>query len=345
MAAPPGSAHERARSRAVPIVRDVARRSIAASLLAGLVVLCVAAAVSQPARGAARSVVVVSHTASALPGSRVTVVVAIHGTAKKCLGVLHVGTRSTAAAALVRAKRATLRWTLAQSARSGRATVTITCKPSGRATTALVVRAKTPVVVPAVVAVGKLGFSIATTDVDREMNYGVILRETSGASDALQVQVTANFVDASGKIVDTEVNTIDRIPAGTTFYYGGFGSTALENAAPASLQVTAIVEESQKATGVGLPSVTNLRSFVNIVGETEVQGQLSNPYTQTLTDLTEITYVLFDGAGTVISGGVTSTGADIPPGGQFGFDDTDTTVDSSQASAVSASVDPALASP
>jgi hypothetical protein len=221
----------------------------------------------------------------------------------------------------------------------------VTCKPSGHVTTAVVIRSPPPPpVVLAAVAVQQSGFSTVTTDVDREMNFGVVLRETSGVKDALQVQVTANFFDPAGHIVDTEVNTIDRIPAGATFYYGGFGSTALENPVPASLQVTVIVEEGQKATGVGPPPPANLHFFANDVGELEVQGQFTNPYTQTLTDLTEITYVLFDSGGKVISGGVTSTGADIPPGGQFGFDDFDTTVDPSQVASANASIDPALAS-
>src|SRR3954471_1700734 len=100
MAARPGSARE-VQSPALPIVQQVPRRSIAVSLVAGLVALCAAAAASQPARGAARSVVVVSHTASALPGAPVVVVVAVRGTAARCTGVLHLGARSTAKSAVV----------------------------------------------------------------------------------------------------------------------------------------------------------------------------------------------------------------------------------------------------
>jgi hypothetical protein len=316
--------------------------------VAGLVALTASASAVQAAPSAASSVVFLSHTASARPGGRVSVVVAVRGTAKKCIGVLHVGTTSISRSALVRAKRASLAWTLPLSSRPGGASVTVTCKPSGHVTTAVVVRAQVappPPVVLAAVAVQQSGFSTVTTDVDREMNFGVVLHETSGVKDALQVQVTANFFDPAGHIVDTEVNTIDRIPAGGTFYYGGFGSTALENPAPAALQVTVIVEEGQKASGVGLPPPANLHFFANDVGELEVQGEFTNPYTQTLTDLTEITYVFFDGTGKVISGGVTSTGADVPPGGQFGFDDSDTTVDPAQVASVNASIDPALLSP
>ena len=63
-----------------------------------------------------------------------------------------------------------------------------------------------------------------------------------------------------------------------------------------------------------------------------------------LADLTEISYVLFDASGKVLSGGATSLGADVQPGGQIGFDDFDTTVDPSQVASVSASVDAALTS-
>ncbi len=288
-------------------------------------VVALGAVIAAPSAGA--SVVIVTHTASALPGAPITVVVALRGTAKRCTGALHIGSSSITKSAAVRLKRATLHWALPPSAKPGRATVAVTCTPSGGTTTTVTVRAKPTPVIPAVVTVDKSGFSVLTTDVDREMNFGVVLRNTSPDEDALQVQVTANFPDASGNILDTEVNTITRIPAGTTFFYGGFGSTALENPAPVSLQATALVEEHAKATGVALPVATNLRFFTNDVGETEVQGQLTNPTKQTLVDLTEISYVLFDASGKVISGGVTSTG------------------DPSQVAAVSASVDAALVSP
>ena len=189
--------------------------------MAGLVALCASASAVQAAPSAASSIVFLSHTASARPGGRVSVVVAVRGTAKKCIGVLHVGTTSISRSVLVRAKRASLAWTLPLSSRLGGASVTVTCKPSGHVTTAVVVRAAPappPPVVLAAVAVQQSGFSTVTTDVDREMNFGVALHETSGVKDALQVQVTANFFDPAGHIVDTEVNTIDRIPAGGTFY-------------------------------------------------------------------------------------------------------------------------------
>ena len=91
----------------------------------GAIALCAFASAAQAAPTAASSVVFVSHTASVLPGGRVAVVVAVRGTAKKCVGMLRFGTRSISTSALVRAKRASLHWTLPRSARSeiGRAHV------------------------------------------------------------------------------------------------------------------------------------------------------------------------------------------------------------------------------
>jgi hypothetical protein len=187
------------------------------------------------------------------------------------------------------------------------------------------------------VVVGKSGFTFSTDF--GQINYGAVLTNPSTNEDALNVQMTANFLSAGGQIVSTDVFTLPDVPAGSTFYYGGFGSFSAVNPVPTTMQLTTLVGSQQPAQNLPVAPVTNLQAIPNDFLGTMIQGQFSNPYAKTLSVLTAITYVVFDTSGNVISGGLTFSNAEVPPNGQLGFQDYDTTL-TAQVGSISASLSP-----
>lgn len=182
--------------------------------------------------------------------------------------------------------------------------------------------AKNPsAVVPAKVALLKSGFSVAANDtIGSFVGLGLVLRNVSPDEDALHVAVTVNILDASNSILKTESSTIEAIPAGSTYYFGddAFLDT---NQQPRKLEVVLQVGKRAKK-GLTLPPVANLRLSnyrSSTSGGIEIDGQLSNPFTKSLSLLARITGVLFDSAGKVIGGGSTHPQNEVPPGKRIGF--------------------------
>ena len=287
------------------------------------------------------SVRFLSHTRSVTAGGVITATALITGPAKRCVGTLSVGTVASQRNATVVNHRATFRWSTPASTSTAQAAVTVSCRGSGAASFRVGIVGR---LVPATVVVGKSGFSSVTYDftTDRDFNYGAVLTNPSPDQDALDVQVTANFLAANGQIVATSVDTVSDVPAGSTFFYGGIALGSTVNAAPATLQLTTLVGSVQRAAHLPSVAVTNLRVIPDDSGNAEVQGQFTNPFTETLPSFTAITYVIFDSGGNVLSGGSTFADAEVPPGGLLGFDDTDGSLAASNAASVSATVSPNL---
>ena len=282
---------------------------------------------------------VTSYSRSVTAGQSVTLAALVQGPAKRCTGTLSAGTSATQRTSAVSRHHVSFTWPTPSSTATIQATATVSCPGVRAASVHVLIRGD---VIPASVTVGKSGFSSTTYDftTHRPIEYGVVLTNPSPDQDALQVQVTVNLLSAGGQIVATGVGTVGDIPAGTTYFYGGLSEGSTVNPAPATMQVTTLVGQTQRAAHLPPIVVTNLHVIPDDLGNAEVQGQLSNPLSQTLPDYTTVSYVIFDAGGNVISGGQTFLRAEVPPGGQIGFDDTDYTLQASSVGAVSASVSP-----
>jgi hypothetical protein len=190
--------------------------------------------------------------------------------------------------------------------RKAGATVTVTV-PASTGTTA----GEPPPPPPpkqATVVVQASGFSQDGSDA----SYGVVLRNTSPTQDALDVEVTTNFDDASGTILDTESETISVIPAHTTYYLGGDGS--LESSARVvRLEVNPTVGQSAH-TNYPLPIVSRVGLTRDLYLGLTVHGQVENNLDAPLSQFAQITTVIFSPSGRVVGGGFTYLDADLPPG-------------------------------
>ncbi len=197
-----------------------------------------------------------------------------------------------------------------------------------------------PPPLPANVVLQKSGFSFTTDSGITDLGYGLVLQNTSPDEDALNVAITVNVVDASNVIIESDSNTIQAIPASSTYY---FGDEMFPNgpATPAGLQVV-IQTGSQALKSLALPPVANVRLTDYILGGTEIDGEFSNPFQKPISGVARITGVIFDSAGNVIGGGFTFPNADVPPGSRIGFSIGVSSVQPVRAASAQVSVEPEL---
>src|SRR5206468_9390774 len=59
--------------------------------------------------------------------------------------------------------------------------------------------------------------------------WGVVLRNVSPDEDALDVDVTLNFLNAAGQTVRFSTEDYEAIPAGSTYYVGGYDTFSSAN--------------------------------------------------------------------------------------------------------------------
>jgi hypothetical protein len=115
----------------------------------------------------------------------------------------------------------------------------------------------------ATIKVQDSGFSQRGTDV----GWGAILRNQSSTQDAAGVDVTVNLLSNTGAILDTETRRLSIIPAGVTFFAGGYvayGSLTASDRVT-RIEVTADVVSSTAAQSYPLPRITHVR-LISIAG-------------------------------------------------------------------------------
>ena len=207
---------------------------------------------------------------------------------------------------------ATWDWRVPEVAQPGRATLSASCAGSGSVTRLVTV---VGTLIPPKIDVVDQGFSIRTKTSGSEVSFGLMLRTSSPNADALNVYVLVNFVMADGQAIGTKTETIDAIPGGTTFAYGG--SLLFPGAAPVSrLEVVVKVGGRQRRL-IHQPLIQSIgiapgRFDALWVGE--VNGEIVNDHPSLNVARTKISTVVFDAAGVIVGGGSGYAGALLPPG-------------------------------
>lgn len=216
-----------------------------------------------------------------------------------------------------RSGSATWRWRVGEVAKPGRAVLTATCGRGGRATRAVTV---VGTLVPPTISVTNHGFSVRPRPTGSSASYGVMLRNTSPNADALQVYVLVNFVLANGHLIGTKAETIEAIPAGSTYAYGGM--LTFPGAAPvAQLEIVVKVGGRQRHA-IRRPLVANVGVQPGLrdaawVGE--VNGEIVNDHPALNLSRTKLSAVVFAADGTILGGGTGTASALLPPGTRQAF--------------------------
>jgi hypothetical protein len=221
-------------------------------------------------------------------------------------------------ASVARGGKASWEWKVPQGAKPGAATARISCGAAGSATRTIVVVGS---VIPASLTVLKQGFSVKPRRfIGADASWGVIVKNTSPQSDALNVTVLANFVMPDNKLIGSATVRIGRIPANMEYALGG--DLSFPGVPPVSrLEIVAQIGESGKGSRT-FPAPANVRILpdrfeADSVGS--VEGEIQNDSAVKTMERAQLSTVVLDGAGNVIGGQTGNAMASLPPGSRQFF--------------------------
>jgi hypothetical protein len=154
------------------------------------------------------------------------------------------------------------------------------------------------------------------------IGWGVVVQNKSATDDALQIQVTVNFMTgANGDILKTEAENIPVIPSGQTYYIGDDSVVDTKSDAKRLKYMDVSISTGDwQAKQYGLAKISKLRILPqDFLGGVSVAGQIENTLDQPLSQLAKIGVVVFGANGAVVCGGFSFPDADIPPGRKVSF--------------------------
>jgi hypothetical protein len=161
-----------------------------------------------------------------------------------------------------------------------------------------------PISAAELASVGKSGFSTWTLSNGEIWANGGALITNNSNEDLFMVSVTYNFIGADGIPVTTETDTIEVIPAGSSYPSVIDVYSDLAAAMPVTLEITVFADadsffKSQWVEmGMGATKITPDEYFPT------VNGSVTNPATQPF-DFYRLSCLLLDAAGTVVGGAFT----------------------------------------
>ena len=249
-------------------------------------------------------------------GQPAAVSVVVRPTGIRCTGAVSysggvVATRLTRVDA--RAGKASWKWKVPAGATPGPAKVVVACGAAGRGTrTFTVVR---PPSAPAIVVLKKHGFSQRVTTTSRTVSYGIELANPSPENDALSVSVLVNFIDATGRVVDSATSRVPAVGAASVYYLGGY--TSIPDGSPVSkLEIVTRMGGQSPKRKLGPPHANVLVQAQRFdpawVGA--ITGQVENDYAGMFLSRTRISAVVYDSGGNVIGGATGSAEGGLLPG-------------------------------
>ena len=205
-----------------------------------------------------------------------------------------------------------------QGAKPGAATARISCGAAGSATRTIVVVGS---VIPASLTVLKQGFSVKPRRfAGADASWGVIVKNTSPQSDALNVTVLANFVMPDNKLIGSATVRIGRASPRT--WSTRSAATSASGVPPVSrLEIVAQIGESGKGSRT-FPAPANVRILpdrfeADSVGS--VEGEIQNDSAAKTMERARLSTVVLDASGNVIGGQTGNAMASLPPGSRQFF--------------------------
>jgi hypothetical protein len=146
----------------------------------------------------------------------------------------------------------------------------------------------------------------------------VMLDNASSTTDAKNVSLLVGFVDAQGHLIASVSRTVPLIAAGSTY---GFGDSATLSTQRAVKKLEVSVHVGAGASRTSHPGLqfTNVHAVAGPSGSVqEVDGEIANPGTQTLTSA-QLSLVVLDTAGAIVGGGSANFATPVPGGARALF--------------------------
>lgn len=250
-------------------------------------------------------------------GQLASVSVVVRPTGVLCAASVRYANAAVQKLAPVRARsnRASWRFKVPANAEPGSASVNVTCGRAGTGVRRFLVAAAPKASAPARVTVRASGFSQRVRLAGRTVSYGVEVQNHSPENDALDVTVLVNFLDANGRVVDTDSSRIEAIAAGSVFFHGG--NTSIPDASFVSrIEIVARV-------GGQAPKRKLSAAFADILIQAKrsepqwvgaVVGQIENDHATHMITRTSVSAVIYDSSGAIIGGTTGRMGETLLPG-------------------------------
>ena len=237
--------------------------------------------------------------------------------------------------------KASWEWKVPKNATPGPARARLACSGHRAASFTVMIIGE---VIPATIEVVKQGFSIRPKryGTGADSSWGVILKNTSPQSDAIDVVVLANYVMPDNKLIGSATERVGRIARGMEYAVGG---DLMFPGVPPVVRLEIVVQVGKSARlpmtfpGVANIRVVNDRFDAAVVGS--VEGEVVNDNAQKTMERSNLGTVVLDGAGTILGGQAGSAFASLPPGSREFFKITGMrAVDFGQAASAIVSVTP-----
>jgi hypothetical protein len=186
----------------------------------------------------------------------------------------------------------------------------------------VVAQGTTPSGAAARVVADKQGFSQRPNKYDNgsAFSYGIFLRNTSPAQDALDIYVLVNMVAANGELIGSATRTVPLIGAGQSYALGD--SMSLRTQVPVTkLELTIRIGAQQVKQSRSLPEFANVRVVPSddLGWVAEVDGEVLNTAPAMTLQNAKLSVVLLDASGTPVGGGTGYTSAPLPSGSRMVF--------------------------
>lgn len=260
------------------------------------------------------------HTAPqrAFKGQMAAATVVVRPTGVRCGAVVRYygGAVQKLATVTARAGKASWRWKVPASAKPGSANVSVACGRAGKGMRRFAVAAPPAVPQKARVTVKASGFSQRVRSTNRYVSYGIELANESPENDALDVTVLVNFIDPTGRVVDTDTTRVEAVGARSIYYLGG--STTIPDAS-----VVDRIEIVAPRVGGQAPKRKLGPPFRDILIQAKktdpawvgaVTGHIENDHPTHLLKRTQISAVIYDSGGAIIGGATGRMGEELMPG-------------------------------
>ena len=216
-------------------------------------------------------------------------------------------------AATVTRGHAAWTWHVPADIQAGPAVATVRCPSAGSASRGLIIVGR---LVEPKITVTKSGFSIRPNPVQgTRLSYGVILHNDSATKDAMNVQVQTNFVMADNKLLGTDSQRVDGIPAGGDFALGRMVN--FPAAAPITRLEFVIQVEGYQPRALHNPTLANMHLVPQIFDQSwlgTIEGEIQNTDAAQILQSANLSAVVFDVNGNVIGGGSGFAFQSLPPG-------------------------------
>jgi hypothetical protein len=253
----------------------------------------------------------------AILGQMAAATVVVRPTGVRCATVVRYtgGTAQKLATVTARAGKASWRWKVPATAKPGSATLNIACGKAGKGMRRFAVAAPAAAPQRARVTIKASGFSQRVRSTSRYVSYGIEVANPSPENDALDVTVLVNFLDPTGRVVDTDTTRVAAVGAGSVYYLGG--STTIPDASPVDkIEIVTRVggQSPKRKLGPAFRDILIQAKKSDPAWVGAVVGHIENDHPTHLLKRTAISTVIYDSGGAIIGGSTGRMGEELLPG-------------------------------